>query len=310
MLVEEELARVSPEKDTLLTIGVFDGVHLGHKYLISKLKKSAEQENLLSGVVTFRQHPLEVLAPETVLPYLTNCDEKVELLKAEGVDIIVPLTFTPELASLTAREFTGLLKKHLRMRGLVIGPDFTLGKDREGNASVLRELGREMSFSVTMIAAMNFFGEVVSSTSIRKYLQEGDLKNVSKLLGRTFSLQGVVVRGEGRGRTLGFPTANLEVDSVQSLLPEGVYATWIHIGDEKYPSVTNIGKRPTFGRNDRAVETYVINFSGDLYDQELKIDIVDLLRSETKFNNTDELKQQILDDIEKGKAALGLSPDK
>jgi riboflavin kinase/FMN adenylyltransferase len=309
MLVEEELTRVSPEKDTLLTIGVFDGVHLGHKYLISKLKKSAEQENLLSGVVTFRQHPVEVLAPETLLPYLTNCEEKVELLKAEGVDIVIPLTFTPELSNLTAREFTGLLKKHLRMRGLVVGPDFTLGKDREGNISVLRELGREMGFSVMMIAAMNFFGEEVSSTAIRKYLQAGDLKNVSKLLGRTFSLQGVVVRGEGRGRTLGFPTANLEVDSVQSLLPEGVYATWTHIGDEKYASVTNIGKRPTFGTNGRTVETYIIDFEGDLYGRELKIDIVDLLRRETKFNNTDELKKQILDDIEKGKAALGLSPD-
>ncbi len=309
MLVEEELTRVSPEKDTLLTIGVFDGVHLGHKYLISKLKKSAEQENLLSGVVTFRQHPVEVLAPETLLPYLTNCEEKVELLKAEGVDIVIPLTFTPELSNLTAREFTGLLKKHLRMRGLVVGPDFTLGKDREGNISVLRELGREMGFSVMMIAAMNFFGEEVSSTAIRKYLQAGDLKNVSKLLGRTFSLQGVVVRGEGRGRTLGFPTANLEVDSVQSLLPEGVYATWTHIGDKKYASVTNIGKRPTFGTNGRTVETYIIDFEGDLYGRELKIDIVDLLRRETKFKNTDELRKQILEDIEKGKAALGLSPD-
>ena len=308
MLVEEELALVSPKKDTLLTVGVFDGVHLGHKYLISKLKKSAEQENLLSGVVTFRQHPLEVLAPETVLPYLTNCDEKVELLMAERVDIVIPLTFTSELADLTAREFTGLLKKHLRMRGLVVGPDFTLGKDREGNISVLRELGRETGFSVMMVAAMNFFGEEVSSTAIRKYLQQGDLKNVSKLLGRTFSLQGVVVRGEGRGRTLGFPTANLEVDSVQSLLPEGVYATWTHIGDKKYPSVTNIGKRPTFGSNGHTVETYIIDFDGDLYGRELKIDIVDLLRGETKFNNTDELKEQILDDIEKGKASLGLSP--
>lgn len=306
MLVEEELTRVSPEKETLLTIGVFDGVHLGHKYLISKLKKSAEQENLLSGVVTFRQHPLEVLAPETVLPYLTNCEEKVELLKAEMVDIVVPLTFTPELAELTAREFIGLLKKHLRMRGLVVGPDFTLGKNREGNISVLRELGHEIGFSVMMVAAMNFFGEEVSSTAIRRYLQEGDLKNVSKLLGRTFSLQGVVVKGEGRGRTLGFPTANLEVDSVQSLLPEGVYATWTHIDGEKYASVTNIGKRPTFGSNDRTVETYIIDFSGDLYDRELKIDIVDLLRGETKFKNTDELKEQIVDDIEKGKAALGL----
>jgi riboflavin kinase/FMN adenylyltransferase len=309
MLVEEELAGISPEKEMLLTIGVFDGVHLGHKYLISKLKKSAEQENLLSGVITFRQHPLEVLAPGTVLPYLTNCEEKVGLLKAEKVDAVIPLTFTRELADLNATEFISLLKKHLRMKGLVVGTDFTLGKDREGNISVLRELGREMDFSVTVVAPMNFFGEIVSSTAIRKYLQEGDLKNVSKLLGRTFSLQGTVAKGDGRGHVLGFPTANLEVNNMQSLLPEGVYATWIHIGDERYPSVTNIGKRPTFGANERAVETHVIDFSGDLYDRELKIDIVNLLRREKRFDSAEELKQQIIDDIEKSKTVLGLTPE-
>jgi riboflavin kinase/FMN adenylyltransferase len=309
MLVEEELAAISPVKDMLLTIGVFDGVHLGHKYLISRLKEAAQREHLLSGVVTFRTHPLEVLAPGTAPPQLTSCEEKVTLLKAERIDCVVPLSFTPELAGLTAREFTGLLKHYLRMNGLVIGPDFTLGKNREGNISVLKELGDEMGFSVTVVEFKNLSGEVVSSTAIRQNLAKGAIMNVSRMLGRTFSLQGVVTRGDGRGKTLGFPTANIEVDSVQSLLPDGVYATRVYIGDTSYPSVTNIGRRPTFGTNDRNVEIHVIDYQGDLYGSELKLDIVDLLRGEKKFDSVDELKQQITEDIEAAKSILDKTSD-
>lgn len=308
MLVEEELAAVSPEKESLLTIGVFDGVHLGHKYLISKLKKSAETENLQSVVVTFRRHPLEVLAPGTVPPYLTNCEEKVALLKAEKVDYVVPLTFTRELAGLAAGEFTALLKKHLKMKGLVVGADFALGRNREGDVAALREIGRTTGFSVMVVAPMNFFGEVVSSTAIRKHLAEGDFRSVKKMLGRSFSLQGPVTRGDGRGKTLGFPTANIYVNSVQSLLPDGVYATWAYIDGKAYPSVTNIGRRPTFGEHERAVETHAIDYSGDLYGRELKIDIIDLLRREKKFGNAEDLKKQITEDIEKSRMILGSSP--
>ncbi|MBN2240268.1 MAG: bifunctional riboflavin kinase/FAD synthetase [Dehalococcoidales bacterium] len=310
LLIEEELAAISPDKGTLLTIGVFDGVHIGHKHLISQLRSLAETENLASGVVTFRQHPLEVLAPGTVPPYLTSCKEKVELLKAEKVDYVIPLTFTREMADLSAREFVSLLRKYLKMQGLVVGMDFTLGKDREGDIPMLRELGNEMGFSVTEVSAMDFSDEIVSSTVIRQYLQEGDIKTVAKFLGRTFSLHGIVTRGDARGRTLGFPTANIAVDSVQSLLPAGVYATWIYIDGKAYASVTNIGERPTFGDNDRTVETYVIDYQGDLYDRELKLDIIDLLRRETRFENAGELKKQIAEDIENSKAVLGLQTDK
>jgi riboflavin kinase/FMN adenylyltransferase len=305
-LYEEELAAVSPDRETLLTVGVFDGVHIGHKYLISHARQIAGSKHLASGVITFKKHPLEVLAPETVLPYLTNCEEKVELLKAEKVDYVIPLTFSREMADLSAREFVTLLIKYLKMRALVVGMDFSLGKNREGDIPTLRKLGDELGFTVDMVEPLDFHGEVVSSTRIRKFLKEGNLRKVSEYLGRTFSLNGIVTGGDRRGRTIGFPTANIETDSVQSLLPDGVYATWTDIDGKQYPSVTNIGKRPTFRKKERTVETYVIGFQGDLYGKELKLEIVDLLRREKKFENAEELKKQIAEDIENSKAVLGL----
>ncbi|MFC1939148.1 bifunctional riboflavin kinase/FAD synthetase [Chloroflexota bacterium] len=305
MLVEEELTKVSPKKDMLLTIGVFDGVHLGHKYLISKLIEQAKQQNLLSGVVTFRQHPLEVLSPQTRLLYLTSVTEKVELLKNEGVDAVIPLSFTRELAELSARQFIGLLKKHLRMGGMVIGPDFALGRNREGNVDTLHTLGQDMSFSVTVMAPVMVNSEMVSSTAIRDALADGDMQKVSKLLGRYFSLQEKIVAGAGRGSRLGFPTANLDIDSKQALPTDGIYATWAHVGDKVYPSMTNIGLRPTFGSNERTVETYILNYHDNLYGREIKIDFVEWLRGEKRFDTVEELKKQIAEDIKQGMAILG-----
>ncbi len=304
MLVEEELAELSPEKDMLLTIGVFDGVHLGHKYLISKLKEQARQRNLLSGVVTFRQHPLEVLSPQTELSYLTNLEEKVNLLKKEGVEAVIALSFTPELAQLSASQFASLLKKYLRMQGLVIGPDFALGRNREGNADTLRRLGQALGFSVTVIPPLSINGEIVSSTAVRDALANGDIKRVISLIRRLFSLQGRVTTGAGRGLGLGFPTANLEIDPKQTLPPEGVYATWAYVGSKAFKSVTNIGRRPTFGGNERTVETYILNYGGNLYGRELKIELVELLRGEKRFDTLEELKKQIAEDVKRGEAIL------
>ncbi len=304
MQVEKELAELSPEKDMLLTIGVFDGVHLGHKYLISQLTEHARQQNLLSGVVTFRQHPREVLSPQTKLPYLTNLAERVNLLKNEGVDAIITLSFTQELAQLNAGQFVGLLKKYLRMCGLIIGPDFTLGRNGEGNADTLYQLGQDMNFSVTVISPVMASGEVVSSTAIRDALADGDMKGVVNLIGRSFSLQGRVTTGAGRGLELGFPTTNLEIDPKQALPGDGVYATWAYIDDKAYQSVTNIGRRPTFGGKGRAVETYILNYHGNLYGHELKIDIVERLRDEKRFDTVEELKKYIAEDVKQGIALL------
>jgi riboflavin kinase/FMN adenylyltransferase len=304
MLVEKELTEFSPQKDTVLTIGVFDGVHLGHKYLISQLKEQARQRNLLSGVVTFRQHPQEVLSPRTGLPYLTSLAEKVSLLQSEGVDIVVALTFDQELARVSARQFVTWLKKYLRMVGLVIGPDFALGRGRGGDAEALRKLGEEMGFTVTVVAPVKVNGEVVSSTAIRQALARGDMAKVVRLIGRSFSLQGTVTTGVGRGSQLGFPTANLEVDTKRAIPADGVYATRVHIDGQAYQSMTNIGWRPTFGEPGRTIETYILDYRGDLYGRELKIDIIERLRDEKRFANAEELKKQITEDIKRGRAIL------
>ena len=303
-MVGEELARLSPNKDMLLTIGVFDGVHLGHKYLISQLVEQTRQQNLLSGVVTFRQHPQEMLSPQTKLPFLTDLIERSNLLKKEGVEAIIPLSFTAELAQLTARNFVNLLKKCLRMRGLVIGPDFALGRNREGNADTLRLLGQEMSFVVTVVLPVMRNGEVVSSTAIRKALADGDMKKVYNLAGRLFSLHGHVVTGAGRGVELGFPTANLDIDPEQAIPANGVYATWAYIDGRAYQSMTNIGKRPTFGGRECTVEVYVLDYHSDLYGRELRIDIMERVRGEKQFNTAEELKKQIAEDIKQGRAIL------
>ncbi len=304
MQIEEELAGLSPKEDMLLTIGVFDGVHLGHKYLMSQLKEHARQENLLSGVVTFQQHPQTVLAPPTKLPYLTDLAQRIKLLKNEGIKAIITLSFTHELAGLSPHQFIGLLKKYLRMRGLLIGPDFALGQGREGNTDALRTLGRAMDFSVAVIPPLVIKGEVVSSTAIRDALTNGDMERVHNLIGRPFSLHGRVIPGERRGKELGFPTANLDINSEQALPADGIYVTWAYINNEAYPSVTNIGQRPTFGGGERTVEVYILDYHGDLYGHELKIDIVERLRNEKQFDTVDELKKQMAEDIKQGRVIL------
>jgi len=309
MLVEEELAGVSPGGDTLLTIGVFDGVHLGHKYLISKLTERAKRKNLLTGVITFRQHPEELLSPGNRLPFLTDLAERINLLKNEGVDIVVPLSFTTELSRLGARQFVGLLQKHLRMRGLVIGPDFALGKGREGGTDTLRRVGQEMDFTVDVVPPVMINGEVVSSTAIRQALADGDMRRVNMLAGRPFSLRGEIVTGAGRGVGLGFPTANLDIKPAQALPVDGVYASRAYIDGKIYQSMTNIGQCPTFGGCDRTVEAYIVDYQGDLYGQEIKVDIIDRLRDEKKFDTVDELKRQLAEDVRRGRAILDIGGD-
>jgi len=304
MSLEEELSGLSPDRDMVLAVGVFDGVHLGHKSLLSRLLERARERDLLSGVVTFDPHPMKVLSPKTRLPFLADLEQRKALLKDEGVSVVIVLPFTRELARLSAAQFVGLLRNYLRLRELVIGPDFTLGRDREGNASTLRALGADMGFAVTVVPPVKVNGDVVSSTAIREALAGGDLKRVRSLVGRPFSLHGRVVHGDSRGAKLDFPTANLEVDPGQALPAEGVYATWAYIDEHAYESMTNIGRRPTFGGRRSGVEVYILGYQGNLYGQELKIDIMERLRGERQFDTVEALKSQIVEDIEQGRAIL------
>ena len=305
MLVEEELARALPEHDTALTIGVFDGVHLGHEFLIKKLKERASDGGLLSVVVTFHRHPRLVLSPRSNLTYLTSIKERIRLLESLGVGCVVTLSFTRELAELSAREFVGLLQKYLRMRSLVVGSDFALGKRREGDALKLKSLGEELHFSVEVVEPMECEGEVVSSTAIRFALSQGDMVKVSQLLGRRFTLSGQVMKGDQRGKTLGFPTANLVPDPEQALPPDGVYTTRAFVNETAYPAVTNIGVRPTFDDGKRVVEVHILDFEErELYGHEIRIELVHRLRGEVRFSGADELKAQMQRDVEQTRALL------
>jgi len=299
-----ELTSFSPERETLLTIGVFDGIHLGHQHLIKKLTQQAAIRNLLSGVVTFNSHPQNVLSPQTRLARLTTVEERTVLLSGLGVELVVPLNFSTEVAALSAREFVGLLQMHLRMRGLIIGPDFALGRAREGDAAALQTLGQERGFTVEVVEPLISGGSLVSSTAIREALSQGDMRATAKFLGRYFRLSGPVIGGMERGHVLGFPTANIGVDSDQALPIDGVYATLGYIGDKVYKSVTNIGIRPTFGEGERTVEVFMIDFVGDIYGQKLTIELVERLRGEMKFADAQELSAQISKDVEQTRSIL------
>jgi riboflavin kinase/FMN adenylyltransferase len=302
--IEKELAEVRPQKETLLTIGVFDGIHLGHQRLLTHLRDEARRKNWLSGVVTFKSNPKAVLSRENKLLWLNDLETRISLLRGLGIDVVVVLPFTSELARVTAQRFVQLLKEHLRMRGLVVGPDFALGRGREGDTEKLRLLGQKMDFSVEVIPPVVLDGQVVSSSAIRQALAQGDMKRVEKLFGRLFSLEGQVVSGERRGRALGFPTANLELKPEQALPNDGVYATIAHVGHELIPSVTNIGVRPTFGVGKRLVETYLLDYEGEVLGQRLTIDLVDKLRDEKRFDVVEALKSQMVRDVEQARQIL------
>lgn len=307
MQIEQELANIVPQKETLLSIGVFDGVHLGHRYLLERLKQEAQEKDLLSGVITFSPHPQSVLHPQAEILWLTDLKDRVQRIRELGIDLTVVLPFDLELAQLSARDFVALLKKYLKMSGLIVGPDFALGRGREGNAQLLRLLGQEMGFTVESVPAFTVDGQVVSSTAIRQALAQGDLEKVKRLMGGYFNLSAKVISANRRGQLLGFPTANLDIKPGQALPNNGVYATITSIDGRHFPSATNIGTRPTFGEGQKTVETHILDYKGDLYGKELNVGFVEKLRNEERFASAEELQAQIQKDIERVRAIVTAS---
>lgn len=302
MPIEEELQRQSPQKECILSIGVFDGVHLGHQYLLSKLRDKGKDLGLEALAITFLQHPHFVLYNNPI-PYLCPLEERLNLIKGLGVKPI-PLSFTPELSQMRAKDFLLLLQRYLNMKGMVIGYDFALGRDREGNIETLVKLGEEMGFFIEIVPPVKIGDEVISSSAIRKALSQGEVGKVREFLGRPFSIKGRVVRGVERGRALGFPTANLSLDPQQALAADGVYATLAYLGSNPFPSATNIGTRPTFGQGNRTIEVHLIGFEGDLYGKEIRLEFIQRLREERHFASLEELKSQIKRDIKSAKEIL------
>ena len=305
MSTEQELALYTPSSPTLLTVGVFDGVHLGHLSLVETLTMRARQRGLLPCVVTFSPHPQSVLHPEEQLPLLADMEERLRLLHEAGVALVVPLTFTNALSKYRPEQFVGLLAQHLRMAGLILGPDFSLGKDRAGTMRTLQELGASRGFDVEEVPPFTIDGAVVSSTVIRRALADGDIATTTRLLGRNYSVAGAVVSTSRRGADLGFPTANLNVDPGRALPRNGVYATIAHVRSSRYTSVTNIGYRPTFGGTERVLETHILDFSGGIYGATLTVEFAARLRDEVAFQSPDQLVGQIRQDVEAARRILG-----
>ena len=306
--LEDELAGARPERDTYLSIGVFDGVHLGHRHLLELLKGEAKRAGCAHGVVTFCNHPRTVLTPGASISYLTSVEERLRLLDDMGIETVAPITFTLEVSRLKAREFVGLLQRFLRMRGLVVGPDFALGNKREGTPEVLRALGKEMGFRVRVADEYQHGDAQVSSTAIRTALAQGDATTASHLLGRHFAITGEVVHGAGRGGSvLGYPTANVASNADLTLPKDGIYATWAYIDQRRYQAATSVGVRPTFDTGERTVEAFILDFQGDLYDKRMRLEFVQRLRDEVAFESAEALKRQIEADVEQTRLVLNAS---
>ena len=307
MRLDLELGQYPTDRDSALTIGVFDGVHRGHRQLITQLLRDARNTGRRAGVVTFRNHPLSVLRADFNPQYLTDFDERARLIGELGVDFVVPITFDLELSDLGPKDFVARLQQHLRMRELVVGPDFAMGHKRMGDVETLTALGEEMEFSVRVVDLLVEGGQAIRSTTIREALAKGDVTRAAALLDRNFALTGVVVKGAGRGRTLGFPTANLEPPQGMVSPGDGIYATWARLGERCQMAATSIGTRPTFGEGQRIIESFILDFEGDLYDQRVRLEFVRRLRDEIKYSSVEALQEQVDKDVDQTKAILQVS---
>lgn len=277
----------------MLTIGVFDGVHLGHRHLISTTVDRARRLDCQSAVLTFDPHPDLLIYPDQPRLYLTSLEERIELVGALNPDLLIVLPFTETVKSQTAHEFMTHLCEAVALRELYIGWDFALGRKREGTPARLQEIGHQLTYSVHPVEPMIMEGEPVSSSRIRGLIDTGAVDKVVRMLGRPFSLSGPVVMGDQRGRTIGFPTANIAYDERHVLPGNGVYVCRVQRGSETYGAVTNVGVRPTFGGQRRTVESYLLDFTDDLYGELLRVEFLHRLRGEQKFNGIAELIGQI-----------------
>lgn len=312
MEVLDDLAGAALRQETILTIGIFDGVHRGHQELIRQVVERARETDCLSGLLTFHPHPAAVLNPKRVPPMLTTPGEKVALFAKLNVDLVVLLPFTRELAETSARSLVEELVHRLRLRELWVGSDFALGHRREGDVPQLRTMGQELGFEVHEIAPVLSGGSemtTVSSSRIRAFLLAGEVEEAAKLLGRYPSLCGEVVVGAQRGRELGFPTANLEVRPERAVPANGVYAVYASLGTERHTGVANVGIRPSFDNGHRVVETHILDFDRDIYGCDLVVEFVARLRDERRFDDINDLVDQIQLDCEQARLTLArMSP--
>ncbi|MBA2686700.1 MAG: bifunctional riboflavin kinase/FAD synthetase [Gemmatimonadaceae bacterium] len=292
---------------TVVTVGTFDGVHRGHLDVLGRIRGRASALGLRSLLVTFDPHPLEIVNPSAAPRLLTAGQEKLEVLAESGIDFVAIVPFTEALASYSAEQFVDLiLSKRYRMKELMIGYDHGFGQHRAGNVEVLKELGRRDGFGVEVIGPVSSpAGQPVSSTSIRRSIAGGDLARAAVGLGRLYSVQGLVVRGAGRGKGLGFATVNLGEISPRKLLPpEGVYSVRVQTPAGAFGGMMNLGPRPTFGDAKTTLEAHLFDASGDFYDAWVRVDFVKFLRATRKFASPEDLSAQLCKDEERARFSL------
>ena len=293
-------------KKTWLTIGVFDGVHRGHQEIIRALVKGAKENHAASLVISFYPHPAAVLGKRIDVKYLTLPAEKAELLSEMGVDVLLTHPFSQEISARSAEEFMAEIQARLQLEKLLIGYDFALGKNRQGNAEQLSALGFKAGYEVQAFSPLQAADFTISSSRVRDALVDGRVRDAHQLLGHPYTLSGSVVRGDGRGRKINVLTANIDVNAEKIIPANGVYATWAIAREKRYRAVTNIGIRPTFtpDKEEANVETHILDFDTDIYGEEVKLEFIACLREEKKFNSVDELLKQIRADVEKAQEIL------
>ena len=282
--------------NAVVTIGTFDGVHRGHQEILKNMVNRAKELDGESVVVTFYPHPRQVLSHDSCIRFISTQEEKIRHLEALGIDNLIIINFTKEFALISSDIFIkDYIVKNIHPAALIIGYDHHFGKGRTGDFDMLYELGSQYHFKVEKIQEQDVDNVAVSSTKIRHFLENGDIKHANMLLGYEFSYIGKVIHGQQVGHKMGYPTANIDVaEEFQLIEKQGVYATFAEIDGKSYPAMTYIGKRPTMHDNrPQSIETYIISFDGDLYDKEIKIRFVDFVRDDKKFDNFEALKRQI-----------------
>lgn len=312
-MIPQLFPHVDKSKSTrsVLTIGNFDGVHRGHQYLLGEVVNSAQAQKLRSVALTFEPLPLEVLRPDVSPPRLSTTADRLELIRDVGIDDVVPITFTPDVAALEARQFVDQVAAAFHPTELIVGADFAFGRGRSGNIEVLRQLGEEFGYTLRVLERIGDDSQDFSSSRIRESLSTGDMKHAAKLLGRPYLLRGTVVQGQRRGRELGFPTANLSL-SGKLLVPEnGIYAAFSRTAhdDRLIPSMVYVGTNPTFDEHARVVEVNLIDFDADLYDTDFAVLFVDRVRGDQRFDGVDQLIAQMHQDQEETVGRLQTLPE-
>lgn len=284
--------------NTCLAIGAFDGLHKGHQLIIKQAIKIARKNNYPAAVLSFHPHPLKIIAGKNPPPAVVSRRQKISLLAEMGVDYYFEQEFNQEFAHLRAENFINdILIDKIRVNTIVVGDDFRFAYKNEGNVDILREMGKLHNFKAEIISQLHASDDRISSTRIRKLLKAGELKQAKKLLGRPYQICGKVIHGKKRGRTMGFPTANLKLEADYALPPEGVYAVKVNIDQQEYIGAANLGYNPTFNNQEISFEVYLLDFKKDIYGKRLCVDLIEFIRGERQFKNKEELINQMQQDI-------------